>query len=140
VVARESIPAPLRLGLSGPSAVHDAVGAARSFAHRAGLDDLAASRLAIVVEELAINLYDHGGLGPADLFELELSSDGSELSLSLVAPGPDFDPTLWVARSASRSTGAGAGLNLVKAWSGRLEHEYAGGYNRLALTLPIGDP
>jgi len=137
VATRESIPAPLRLRLSGSTAVHDAVVAAGSFAGRAGIDDATAPRLAIVVEELVINLYDHGGLRADDTFELELSSNGKEVTFALSAPGPKFDPWLPSSGHETRSMGAGAGLNLVKAWSSHLEHDYAGGQNRLALTLPI---
>jgi anti-sigma regulatory factor (Ser/Thr protein kinase) len=137
MASRESIPAPLRLRLSGPTAVHDAVVAAGDFAKRAGLDGANSSRLAIVVEELVINLYDHGDLQPDDGFELALSSDGTELRFALTARGQEFDPWAPVPQRQSSAAGAGAGLKLAKAWSSRFEHEYAGGHNRLALTLPI---
>ena len=118
-------------------AVHDAVVAARAFAERAGIDHAAGPRLAIVVEELVTNLYDHGGLRADDAFDLELSSNGAEVRFALSAPGPEFDPWLPVFGRKPSSTGAGAGLELVKAWSSLLEHDYANGRNRLALTLPI---
>jgi anti-sigma regulatory factor (Ser/Thr protein kinase) len=137
VATRESIPAPLRLRLSEPKAVHDAVVAAGSFAKRAGIDGATASRLAIVVEELVINLYDHGGLRADDAFELELSSNGTEVRFALSAPGPEFDPWRPASGRNLGSSGAGAGVKLVKAWSSHLEHDYADGQNRLALTLPI---
>jgi anti-sigma regulatory factor (Ser/Thr protein kinase) len=134
---RESIPGPLRLSLSGPTAVHDAVVAANTFAERVGLADAYASRLVIVVEELAMNLYDHGGLGVDDAFDLELSSSRAEVRLVLIAPGPEFDPRQSIFREFSSSRGAGAGLNLVLAWSRLIEHNYVEGRNRLALALPI---
>jgi len=137
VATRESIPAPLRLSLSGPAAVHDAVVAACAFAKCAGVDDANAARLAIVVEELAINLYDHGNLSSDDAFECELSSNGTDLRFVLRAPGPEFDPWLPVSQREPKSTGAGAGLKLVKAWSSGFEHDYTDGQNRLALTMPI---
>jgi len=136
-VRRESIPAPLRLSLSGPTAVHDAVVAASTFAERAGLAGASASRLAIVVEELAMNLYDHGGLGADDAFDLELSSSRAEVRLVLIAPGPEFDPRQSISREFSSSRGGGAGLDLVRTWSRLLEHDYVEGRNRLALALPI---
>jgi serine/threonine-protein kinase RsbW len=140
VATRESIPAPLRLKLSGPAAVHYAVVAARAFAQRAGIDGANAPRLAIVVEELVTNLFDHGGLDVGDTFDLELSSTGKEVRFALSARGPEFDPWVSVARREPNTKGAGTGLKLVKAWSSRLEHEYADGRNRLALTLPVGGP
>jgi anti-sigma regulatory factor (Ser/Thr protein kinase) len=140
VAPRESNPTPLRLSLSGPSAVHDAVVAASYFAECAGVDNASAPRLAIIVEELVTNLYDHGNLGNEDAFEIELSSDGKELKLLLIAPGPKFNPWLPRLPTHPSPSGAGAGLKLVKAWSSRLEHEHSDGANRLALTLPISSP
>ena len=116
--------------------MHDAVVAARSFAEGLSADPALSSKLAIVVEELAMNLYDHGGLGAEDAFELGLTANDEELTLQLVAPGQKFDPLLVRPRRAP-SAGAGAGLNLVKAWSDRLAHDYADGRNRVILTLPL---
>jgi len=87
VATRESIPVPLQLRLSGPTAVHDATAAARDFAEAGGLDEADASRLAVVVEELVTNLYDHGGLGEEDEFFVELSL--TEVDLRLVIGIPD---------------------------------------------------
>lgn len=104
------------------------------------MDETGAPRLAIIVEELVTNLYDHGNLGDEDAFEIVLSSDGNELRLLLIAAGPRFNPWLPRLPTQPSPSGAGAGLKLVKAWSSRLEHEHAEGANRLALTLPITSP
>ena len=133
---RDSIPAPLQLSLSGLTAVHDAVAAARAFADTAVIDPAAGSRLAVLIEELVTNLYDHGGLASDQAFGLELACANGQVTLILLAPGPEFDPRGPSPRRTS-SAGAGAGLKLVKAWSRRLEHAYVDGHNRLFLTLPV---
>ena len=132
---RDSIPDPLHLRLSGSTAAHDAVAAARSFSQSAKLDEASASRLAIIVEELVLNLYDHGGLETGDPFEMELAATRVEVRLALTSPGPEFDPTQSI--SEGSATGAGVGLKLVKTWGRHLKHEYSDGQNRLELMLPM---
>ncbi|WP_028969268.1 ATP-binding protein [Sphingomonas sp. URHD0057] len=118
--------------------MHDSVAEAHAFADAAGIDHATRSRLAIVVEELVTNLYDHGELAPDEVFELELSVTADEVRLALRAPGKRFDPTSSIVQGPSQAAGAGAGLKLVKAWSTHLEHDYADGRNRLVVMLPIG--
>jgi serine/threonine-protein kinase RsbW len=134
---RESNQGPLRLSFSGPTAVHDATLAARDFAVSARIDEADQSRLAIVVEELVTNLYDHGGLNADDVFEIELSSSAMTVSFVLVAPGTAFDSGLHILRPEAFSRGGGAGLKLVQAWSRHIDHHYANGKNRLAVVLPF---
>jgi anti-sigma regulatory factor (Ser/Thr protein kinase) len=138
VGGRESNDGTSSLSLGGVAAVHDAVAAARAFGERTGMDEASAVRLAVVVEELVMNLYDHGGLSPDSVFDLEMTSEASEVRLVLIAPGQEFDPTATLPRTATSSRGAGAGLKLVKAWSRKISHRYVDGRNRLELSLPYG--
>jgi len=119
--------------------VHESVAAAHAFADDASFDQATRSRLAIVVEELVTNLYDHGGLAPDEVFQLDLSVDANQVRLALTAPGERFDPTLPTGQSPSSAVGAGAGLKLVKAWSTQFEHDYADGRNCLVAILPIAN-
>src|SRR5437868_13493227 len=81
VAGRESSQKPLTLALSGPAAVHDSVAAAHAFADAAGFAHATRSRLAIVVEELVTNLYDHGELAPDEAFELDSSATAGVMRL-----------------------------------------------------------
>ena len=132
----ESNPESLGLRLSGPTAVHDATVAARQFAESAEIDERDASRLAVVVEELVINLYEHGGLATEDQFELELSVTDDAISLLLLAPGDEFDPGRAQQDSGIPERGGGAGLKLVRAWAERIDYQRKDGRNRLAVLLP----
>ena len=136
MVTRESIPEPLRLSLSGETVVHDATLAARDFGVGAAMDDSDVARLAIVVEELVTNLYDHGGLKFDDMFTIELSITGDAVSLVIVDPGKPFDPSLHQLDRTIPSRGGGAGLKLVRTWATSVEYGMQGGLNRLSVRLP----
>jgi anti-sigma regulatory factor (Ser/Thr protein kinase) len=122
--------------LSGPTAIHDATVAARDFAQGADVNEDDAARLAIIVEELVTNLYDHGGLTPKDTFEIRLSARPDDLIFVLMAPGTPFDPRQPAASPAADSRGGGAGLKLLRAWSGQIDHQYVAGRNEVAVVLP----
>ena len=112
--------------------------AARKFAESAGVAAETASRLAIVVEELITNLFDHGNLGRADQVTLEIEKNGGDLELVLSDPGPAFDPRSLPIDRAVPSRGGGAGLDLVRTWATTLDYCSQDGINRLALRLPAG--
>ena len=92
--------------------------------------------MAIVVEELVTNLYEHGGLGANDVFELELSATDDAICLLLLAPGDEFDPGGAQPDTAVPERGGGAGLKLVRAWADRIDYQREDGRNRLAVLLP----
>jgi serine/threonine-protein kinase RsbW len=95
-----------------------------------------ASRLAIVVEELVTNLYDHGGLNDEAVFTIELSLTTSDLSLVLADPGEPFDPFPAKFDRPVSARGGGAGLNLVREWASQMDYESTAELNRLRLRLP----
>ena len=117
--------------------MHDATVAARTFAATTGARDEVSSRLAIVVEELVTNLYDHGGLTPENEFEIELSAGKDGIRLILVDTGRPFDPAMVEQEAAIPARGGGAGLRLVRAWASRIEYQSVDGRNRLVVVLPI---
>ena len=133
---RESNPARLRLTLSGAAAIHQAVQAAREFAERAELDKVQASRLAIIVEELVANLYDHGGLEREASFTIELGLTAKDLNLVLTDCGMPFDASSAKLDRALPERGGGAGLKLVRAWATETAYGTENGVNRLELRLP----
>ena len=104
----------------------------------AGIPQPDTARLAIVVEELVANLYDHGGLSDDDAVEIELSAGPDAISLLLTAPGPPFHPRQSQADDEVPERGGGAGLKLVQAWSLSIDHEHFEGRNRWTVMLPFG--
>jgi anti-sigma regulatory factor (Ser/Thr protein kinase) len=136
VATRESIPAPLRLSLSGSAAVQDATAAARSFAEAGGVGEADVSRVAVVVEELVVNLYDHAGARPDDEIELEISMTAFDLRLVLTDTGKPFDPGSADNGDLPRR-GGGAGLKLVRAWASQIRYDSNDGRNQLVVHLPV---
>ena len=135
---RESNRERKHLAVGGPAAIRDAIAAAREFASEAGIPQPDAAKLAIIVEELVTNLYDHGGLSDNDAVEIELSARPDAISLLLTAPGTPFHPGQLQADVEIPERGGGAGLKLVQAWSLRIDQEYIDGRNRWLVVLPVG--
>ncbi|HEX4801112.1 MAG TPA: ATP-binding protein [Sphingomicrobium sp.] len=116
--------------------MHEATLAARNFAEAIALAEVDASRLAIVVEELVTNLYDHGGLGDDAMFTIDLSATDAEVVMILTDPGKPFDPASAKVDAPTRSRGGGAGLKLLRAWASYTHYQTVEGRNRLRLSLP----
>ena len=116
--------------------MHEATVAARGLAESASLEEAETSRLAIVIEELVTNLYDHGGLDAAAEFIIELSITDDQITLVLTDPGAPFDPSFARLESAIPARGGGAGLKLVRAWAIHTEYEAAEGVNCLRVRFP----
>ena len=126
-----------RLSLAGPDTVRKATLAARDFATRSGLGQANGARLAIIVEELVANLYDHGGLNDEDRVEIELSAGTDSVSLVITAAGAPFHPGLPLPETDIPSRGGGAGLKFVQAWSLSIDHQEVDGRNRWAVVMPF---
>ena len=137
VVSGESNSVAKRLIVSGPTAIHDATSAARAFAREAGIDGTVAPRLAIVVEELVTNLFDHGGLANHDLVHVELAASNNEITLTICDEGEPFDPTWARGPHQIPARGGGAGIELVRAWATNTVYRTAAGQNQLTVTLPF---
>ena len=122
--------------VSGPSSISDAITGTRDFADKAAIGQENLARLAIIVEELVANLYDHGGLGSDDIVEIEMESSRDCVRLVVDAPGSDFYPGAPLANTEIPERGGGAGLKLVQAWSLVIDHEHGNGRNRWTVALP----
>ena len=120
--------------LSGDGAIAAGVAATHAFAAAAALRPETAARLAIVVEELVMNLFEHGGVGPDQPVELTLTHRGGEVLLTIEDRGAFFDPAA-VRPGAVPDRGGGAGIALVQAWSRVLHYAATGGINRLELII-----
>jgi len=120
-------------------AIGEALAAARDFASSIGLDERAAARLAIVIEEIVSNALRHGMNGGTIACTLTLEETSEGVAIGFDDTGLPFDPTAVGAFTGpDRRTGGGVGLELVRAWTTRLGYARADGHNRLSLILPIG--
>ncbi len=121
----------------GPDAVADAVAAAHAFAAATALGEDTSVRLAIIVEELVANVFEHGELADGELVELTLTRLGQEVSLIMEDRGLAFDPRALPQSDSVPERGGGAGLGLVNAWTRILSYESADAGNRLELIIPL---
>ena len=133
----ESIPATLRLNLTGPDAVRAATRCARDFSALHAVGEATAARLVIAVEELVTNLYEHGRLGAEDAIELALSRSADAVSLAITDKGKPFDPRTAAQPTNPPERGGGAGLALVRAWASESDYEVGENGNRLTISLPL---
>jgi serine/threonine-protein kinase RsbW len=119
--------------------------AVHEFAGRIALDAAMTRRLAIVAEELLVNLLEHSGES-VDGGELNASlriDDAAEgLTLTLEDDGIPFDPRdSGAVDMPNLDRGGGVGLALVKAFAQIESYGTSDGVNRLALTMnPRRDP
>lgn len=121
----------------GPNAVATALAAAGEFCERTGIGGCPA--LAVIVEELVVNLVEHDGGSADDRIELQLAHDGDRIRLTLSDGGAPFDPRLAEQADLPPDRGGGAGLALVRAWS-RIElYTRIGGRNHLQLLIPLDE-
>jgi serine/threonine-protein kinase RsbW len=135
--ARESNRERKQFAAAGPAAVRDAIAGALEFANAAGLTEAAGAKLAIIVEELVANLFEHGGLAAEDKADLELIKEAGGVRLVVEAPGKDFHPGAPLTDTAIPKRGGGAGLRLVQAWSATIDHKRVGDRNRWTLMLSL---
>lgn len=126
--------------MSGPGVVREAADAARTFAADHRFDPEDSARLAIIVEELVANLYEHAGLTDGDGIDIALSLEGKEARLSLTDRGAPFDPRSAVHSGHVPERGGGAGLALVQRWAIRSDYRSDKSGNHLEIILPIGTP
>ncbi|GAC1408134.1 MAG: hypothetical protein NVSMB69_09170 [Novosphingobium sp.] len=115
------------------------------FAGRIALDAAMTRRLAIVAEELLVNLLEHGGesaQGGELSASLRLEDTDRGLTLSLEDDGAPFDPrAVGPADMPNPERGGGVGLALVKAFAQIEGYASDGGRNRLWLRMnPRRDP
>ncbi len=123
----------------GDGAIAAASEATSRFSGEAKLVGPMAARLAIVVEELAINVVEHGGLDHEGDFALALGLDEEgAVMIVLGDAGLAFDPRQVRAPEEIPERGGGAGLELVRAWAEILSYRSANGWNLLELRLPPG--
>lgn len=119
----------------GPNAVDEALALVEAIAdpRRPGTG----ARLAVIVEELVINLVDHAKAGAGGDILLGLSATGSGVHVVLEDGAAPFDPRTapHVGELPDGRRGGGAGLAIVRAWSRILTYSRIDGRNRLELLV-----
>ena len=91
------------------------------------------ARLAIVVEELVVNLVEHAEGATAIWLALEPVEAG--VRVVLVDDAASFDPRTAATEGPNEQRGGGAGLAMVRAWSRILGYTREGDRNRLELIV-----
>ena len=110
--------------------------AIEAFARRESWSPRLEFQVKLVIEELAINVVQHGGSGGAA--EIELISDPDRVTIEFSDEGSPFDP---LSESPSPDTGSGIedrpvgglGIHLVRTMVDEASYRHEGGRNRLTL-------
>lgn len=108
---------------------------AQRFAALHQLSDSEAAKLAIVVEELILNLVDYGWAGEPGGTELVLDRVDDRVAITLRDDGVAFDPRAVDNDEAIPERGGGAGINIIQAWADILDYRSEGGWNRIELRM-----
>ena len=128
-----------RAGEDPSRVLRPALVAVLEFAGRAAYDAAMARRLAIVAEELLVNLLEHGiaAVEGGDLeITLRLDQTDEALVLALEDDGLAFDPRdVAPVDMPNAERGGGVGLALVKAFATIEDYASEAGCNRLTLTM-----
>lgn len=136
--ARDSKSLSVTIRCDGAEAVGASAAAARAFALDHALPVDRAARLAILVEELVLNLVEHGGVDAAGEIELALSLEDGAIEILLADTGAPFDLREAAPGGAIPERGGGAGLDLVRAWAEIVDYRSADGWNHLRLRMGPG--
>lgn len=121
---------------AGPRAVSEALAAVREFFKIGQCDADDRAHLAIIVEELVLNIVEHGKAPEGDPIDISFSRTDDGIRLEISDGGTHFDP-----RDAEPpgdlppERGGGAGIALVLAWSQILSYERRDGRNHMVLLL-----
>lgn len=135
MAARDSAPVTLRF--APPLVLRQVLARAIEACRDLRLPPSDAGRLAIVIEELFANLFEHGGLGADGRLDLSLELRPEAMHVTICDSGRAFDPTSVAERGDAPERGGGAGLAIVRRWADILSYEPGPPLNRLILTLPL---
>ncbi len=98
-------------------------------------------RLAVLIEELLANQYDHGADGDPAILAVRVTRNADHVLLVMEDAGAAFDPRAAAADTPISDRGGGAGLALVRAWADSLAYLPGPPINRLELRYGLSvDP
>ncbi len=132
---RDSVPADL-------SGVSRALTAARDFAEKAVPRRVDRVRLAMIIEEVLLNVVIHGSPSARSRIELECGSRDGRIEIHIADAGIPFDPRYDVPVSSREDAVAdeiegGAGWPMILEWCDIEGYERADDQNRLWLSLSL---
>lgn len=125
--------------MRGDRAVKDALQMSRDFGVLHSLGDEDVARLSIIVEELFVNLVEHGGVDAEQFVTLTLVREPGGIRVVMIDPALPFDPRSVAKRGPRPARGGGAGIAIVRAWTEFIDYSTTGTGNRLELFLPIAE-
>lgn len=110
---------------------------------RAGLDEAAAARVLLALDELAANIVHHAGLGVGACFEVTLDREADGLLVHVTDAGRPFDPTIDTSPALAATLDGmpvgGFGLGLVRRLARSMDYRREGGRNHLRLRFAAAD-
>lgn len=121
--------------LNGGHTLSDAVREGVALLDRLTLAPADRNRLAILIEELIANLFDHGDGNVTATLRLQRTE--SHVHLVLEDGGAPFDPRQAGSVEPNEERGGGVGLALVRAWPEQLTYWPGPPTNRLDLSLRL---
>lgn len=104
---------------------------------RLGLSEHDRNRLAVLIEELLANLFEHGG-APTVMLRARLQQ--GHVLLVVEDSGVPFDPRSADLDGPVPERGGGAGLALVRAWCETLDYRVEPSVNRFELRYTLTSP
>jgi len=126
----------LSLSFSGDRPLRTVLEGTLAACRRLALAEKDEARLCVIVEELLVNLYEHGGIEPGGMVRLALRRSPGSMHLVLEDSGCAFDPRLAPGDLDIPERGGGARLNIVRQWAERLSYAAGPPLNRLELWIP----
>lgn len=135
MAARDSTPVTLRF--APPLVLREVLAQAIEACRGLHLQPPDEGRLAIVIEELLANSFEHGGLGADGKLEIALERGPGAVQVTICDNGQAFDPLSAPQCGKVPERGGGAGLTIVRRWADILSYEPGPPLNRLTLALPL---
>ena len=106
-----------------------------------GWDPLTVMKVNLLVEELVLNVRDHGEVA-GRRFEVEIRSGDSRVRLYFWDDGVPFDPVLEaplpdLCASVEERRLGGLGVHLVRSLADSVDYRYEAGWNMLSVALRV---
>ena len=94
-------------------------------------------RAMLAVQELCVNVIEHGGLGGDDSIAIAVDCDDTDVKIELLDGGPAFDPDSIAEPNPLEPQIGGYGLLIVRKLSTRFEVTRDSDMNRTVLSIPV---
>ena len=120
------------------ASVGQALEAIAGFCGHNRIDPTSTGKIAIISEELLLNLFDHGGGVQQGAIVLTLMAQAQAVRMVLTDHGPPFDPrAAGPFDGPDMERGGGVGLELIRNWAEIISYGTQDGENRLVLLVTV---